>query len=183
MFLILIFFNFDRKISGVDNENLANFHLLLLHITCWGDSREVKVVVEIFSNFLWLFTAMQYFEKWNKKDRSPCPRRSYDPLNFPHNRSQYSLPKMNLFDQLLPCLVVTEVTLIKYNSLGKTLCVECLKQNPQLKVNLLEGKWNMKQYRPKMFLVCKFSVSISYAQAVAGQAHILNIKRIIAKLK
>ena len=28
--------------------------------------------------------------------------------------------------------------------------------------------------------VCKFSVSISYAQAVAGQAHILNIKRIIA---
>ena len=31
-------------------------------------------------------------------------------LNLPHNRLQYLLQKMSLYDQLLPCPVVTKVT-------------------------------------------------------------------------
>ena len=57
------------------------------------------------------------FEKCNTKDRSLCPRRSYDPLNLPHDRFQYSLSKLSSFDQLLPCLVVhvPEVTQMEQN--------------------------------------------------------------------
>ena len=100
---------------------------------------------------------MYHFKKCNKKDRSPCPRKSYDPHNLPHNRVQYSFSRMSLFDKLLPCLVVTEVT--KQN-LDKTLYIECMKFNRQLRVNFLAGKHNKEQYRPKTFLTCEFSASL-----------------------
>ena len=53
----------------------------------------------------------------------------------------------------------------------KTLYVECIKYNRQLKVNFLAGKQNMTQYRPRTFLACDFSVSLFYA-ASGGQAPI-----------
>ena len=43
---------------------------------------------------------------------------------------------------------------------SKKLYIECMKHNRQLKVNFLAGKQNMKQCRPKIFLVWDFSVSL-----------------------
>ena len=41
----------------------------------------------------------------------------------------------------------------------KTLYIECMKHNRQLKVNFLTGKQNMKQYPSRTFLACEFLVS------------------------
>ena len=41
--------------------------------------------------------------------------------------------------------------------LRKTLYLECIKYNRQLKVYFLAEKHNMKQYQAKTFLVCEFS--------------------------
>ena len=46
--------------------------------------------------------------------------------------------------------------------LEKRYQIECIKHNQQLKINFLSGKHSMKQYRPKTFLACEFSVSPFY---------------------
>ena len=87
----------------------------------------------------------------------------HDPLNLPHNLLQYLLPKLNFILSVI-AMSVGDRSYIDKAQLGKTLYIECMKHNRQLKVNFLAGKQNMKQYRPKMFLACNFSVSLFYAR-------------------
>lgn len=57
-------------------------------------------------------------------------------------------------------MVVTEIRIIDNAKLRKTLHIECMKHKQQLKINFLAGKHNMKQCRPKMFLVFLLSTTM-----------------------
>ena len=55
----------------------------------------------------------------------------------------------------------------------KTLYIECMKHNRQLKICFLAGRHNVKQYQPKTFLVCELSVSLLiFIPASGGQVHV-----------
>ena len=58
------------EISLVSQVNWKNFPL--------SDSTEIKVIDNFFKNFSWMFSAEHCFEKYNKKDRSPCSQKRYD---------------------------------------------------------------------------------------------------------
>ena len=55
---------------------------------------------------------MYYFKKRNKKDRSSCRQKSYDPLKLAKIACNIHF-QMSLFDLFLPCLVLTEIIQIK----------------------------------------------------------------------
>ena len=73
-----------KKICAVVSPLIVN-RLWNLQREYSGDSSEIKLTDEIFSHFVWMFSAMHCFEtEYNKKDRSPSSQKRYDELILLH---------------------------------------------------------------------------------------------------